>query len=442
MADDPGSTEDGTDGRERTTDLGAAATPHGSSVWKVLGEIDDPGAIGVLGHNTATTGTSVGVSGVTDSPDTGATGVRGRATGTSGRVYGVAGRTDSADPVAGQAGVYGEATAASGWGYGVHGVTNSDSINAAGVRAEATDAQGLFAESERYTGVSGVTGDGDEVGVFGINNADTTPGGTGYGVSGLTDSAGDESAGVYGTATAATGRTYGVHGTTPAPGFVSLSGGFFYASGVRGEATATSGVELNAGVYGTNDSTSGTGHGVYGNSNSKNPAAAGVYALGGVNTGEAAAVSARGRVDVRDVGAMAYRSSNQTIDSGVVDQLVEFDSVKRDDFGGFAATSTTGVYEVQVDGDYVVEWQIDWASGFSSADVDYELLVDGLADAPGFFVNHTEDGTPVRNFSKPLYGLSTGDTIGVEVFQDTGTGKDIEGYPDSHDTFLSVRKFG
>lgn len=44
-------------------------TSHSSSTWKVLGEIEASTGTGVLGHNTATSGTAVGIEGVTESPE-------------------------------------------------------------------------------------------------------------------------------------------------------------------------------------------------------------------------------------------------------------------------------------------------------------------------------------------------------------------------------------
>lgn len=63
---------------ELTDRYRSLSTPHTSSTWKVLGEIDAPTGTGVLGHNTATSGQSFGVKGVTDSADD-ATGVLGKA---------------------------------------------------------------------------------------------------------------------------------------------------------------------------------------------------------------------------------------------------------------------------------------------------------------------------------------------------------------------------
>jgi hypothetical protein len=52
---------------ESTAETETAALPHASSTYKVLGELAAHDGTGVLGHNTAASGTAVGVQGVTDS---------------------------------------------------------------------------------------------------------------------------------------------------------------------------------------------------------------------------------------------------------------------------------------------------------------------------------------------------------------------------------------
>lgn len=109
-------------------------TSHTSSVWKVLGELADAGATGVLGHNTATSGAGTGVEGVTDSSGAGSAGVEGKATAGSGTTYGVAGYNDSTQF---SAAVYGEVTASSNTNKtnGVYGYDPTE--NGAGVFGEA-----------------------------------------------------------------------------------------------------------------------------------------------------------------------------------------------------------------------------------------------------------------------------------------------------------------
>jgi len=70
--------------------------PDSLSTWKVLGRIDVGDGIGVLAHNTATSGRARGVLGVVDSESqSGAAGVRGNATSHTGQTYGVFGKTAS-----------------------------------------------------------------------------------------------------------------------------------------------------------------------------------------------------------------------------------------------------------------------------------------------------------------------------------------------------------
>lgn len=339
-----------------------------STDYKVLGEKDAPDGTGVLGHNTATSGPAHGVEGI----------------------------TESGDATAEQAGVYGEATRASGWSYGVHGVTNSENINAAGVRAEATGAaQGLFAESSGNTGAAGVTKDGAESGVFGINNADTNTGSTGHGVRGQTDSTGAASAGVYGKATGSSGQTYGVRGETP----------------------------------------------------SNDAGAAGVYGESSAGSGDAAAIHAEGHVDVTSVGLSAYRSASagpQTISSGGDLKTVIFDSVwsNRDDFGGLNAS--TGEYTVGAAGDYHVSSSVEWVARFSGGVIHKIFIsVDGIPvasryhEVPGA---SSESSYVHSHLCKTLYGLGKGDTITIDVYHEAGVDKDLS--YDSESTYVTIDKVG
>jgi hypothetical protein len=98
-----------------STDTIDQLTTTVSTAYKVLGKFSDTSGAGVLGHNTASTGTAYGVEGVTDSSEDRAAGVRGEATaaGTSGGTVGVHGvsNTDGDFTTATvPAGVLGEAT--------------------------------------------------------------------------------------------------------------------------------------------------------------------------------------------------------------------------------------------------------------------------------------------------------------------------------------------
>lgn len=84
-----GSPDDESATRNRTTET----MPHSSTTWKVLGEVEARDGTGVLGHNTATTGTAHGVTGVTDSGLSGAAGVKGQASASN--AFGVLSAGDS-----------------------------------------------------------------------------------------------------------------------------------------------------------------------------------------------------------------------------------------------------------------------------------------------------------------------------------------------------------
>lgn len=60
---------DGSNDASTTSSSETVNATQVSSTYKVLGKIDAPTGTGVLGHNTATSGTAHGVEGVTDSPD-------------------------------------------------------------------------------------------------------------------------------------------------------------------------------------------------------------------------------------------------------------------------------------------------------------------------------------------------------------------------------------
>ena len=197
-------TNDGRDEDSRTTTTDAEPASHTSSTWKVLGELDEAGATGLLGHNTAGTGTGIGVEGVTDSSDPSAVGVRANAPNggigleaissgsfaidalTTGYTA-ITASTDGADFNA----LAGFNNATTGWSWGVRGDTDSTNSNAHGVKGYANAA-----------------------------------GGAGNGVSGTTRGDGDGATGVHGEALASAGTTYGVYGTSAsAAGFGVFSDG-------------------------------------------------------------------------------------------------------------------------------------------------------------------------------------------------------------------------
>jgi hypothetical protein len=157
----------------------------------------------VSGTNTATSGTTPGVQGITNSSTSFASGVHGQATATSGEIAGVLGETASTIG----AGVAGFNTATSGENAGVFGET--DSALGAGVAGESAvvDGTGVIGQATATTGLgygvwgladsdlgNGVVGEGDW-GVFGVGGIGVvavspfTSGGT-IGVVGDVDSAG------------------------------------------------------------------------------------------------------------------------------------------------------------------------------------------------------------------------------------------------------------
>jgi len=114
----------------------ADATPElltsGGQPTKVVGNIGDTDAIGVLGNATGS-GATRGVLGTVDSSDTGAAGVEGTATASSGTTYGVKAVTSSTEADA--AALRAEDTGSFGITYGVEATTESISPDAAAVRA-------------------------------------------------------------------------------------------------------------------------------------------------------------------------------------------------------------------------------------------------------------------------------------------------------------------
>ena len=169
MSEDDSESGRGTSTDTETESTGAPlASP--SSDYKVRGKKQATDATGVLGWNTATSGPSYGVEGVTDSGDDGAAGVRGVCTATTGGIYGVL-------------------------GFG-------DTPSAQGVVGAASEAVPLLGFGGTPTGVWGYT--------------DKSP----------NDANVDAAYGVYGQAAAGSGRTYGVYGTTS-----SADGYAVYADG-------------------------------------------------------------------------------------------------------------------------------------------------------------------------------------------------------------------
>ncbi len=226
---------------------GSAATAahsdhdHFGQIWS------GSAAQGLRVDNASTTG--VGLFG--SAPTTGTVGI---ATATSGTTYGVYGRSDSPSG----AGVYGYATGF--YGRGVYGVAPRT-----GVYGQSTDTSGVGVHgSSSYIGVSGSAGatSGTTYGVYGMANSPTS-----IGVYGYIKIGGTVNYAVYGRVDGAPGT--GVYGRAPTTGTVGI-------------ATATTGTTI--GVYGKSDSSDGRGvvgyaprYGVYGSASNT-----GVYGVASI----------------------------------------------------------------------------------------------------------------------------------------------------------------
>jgi hypothetical protein len=222
---------------------GQASSTSGSSIG-VRGISASPGSTGVLGENSATTGPAVGVAG-TSASSTGA-GVIGQNLSSSGGGIGVQGSSTGPSGV----GVLGNAGSATGTDFGVQGTSLSSS--GTGVFGEASSTSGST------FGISGTSASPQGVGVFGT---DTSTTGFAVGVYG-TDSS-TSGIGVLGVAAATTGAAFGMKGTTDSSAGV----------GVYGVATPT-GAVTNYGVEGANAGSNGVG--VYGTATHTTGATAGV----------------------------------------------------------------------------------------------------------------------------------------------------------------------
>lgn len=174
----------------------------------VIGQSSHPDGTGIRGLHTATTGTTPGVLGQTDSTADNATAVHGVVT--------------PAAPGSASAGVLGTNNGTGGWGMGVWGVHAGNGIGVLGQAQTGTGVQG----SSHWTGVYGYAGASGGVGVNG-----NAPNGTGVRAHGSTF--GVAASSYAGTGVRATGIGNGVH----ASGQI----------GVLGDGASNSG----AGCYGT-----------------------------------------------------------------------------------------------------------------------------------------------------------------------------------------------
>ncbi|HYE61143.1 MAG TPA: hypothetical protein VD997_04035 [Phycisphaerales bacterium] len=197
---------------------------------------------GVYGAATATTGLATGGEFTTASSD--GYGVHATATGTGGFNYGVWAQAAGMQGT----GVYAHATHASGTNYGIVGRTSSSGLGTA-IKAQADAAtgftyglwavnasstgRGVYAEATATSGFSfGVYGEAVSPDGTGVYGRNTSTGaGSSYG--GRFEAAGTNGAGVLGMATATSGTIYGVRGVSNSAGFGVFASGASGASGVK-----------------------------------------------------------------------------------------------------------------------------------------------------------------------------------------------------------------
>lgn len=332
----------------------------------------------------------------------------------------IQGRTDGE----GWNAVAGFNSATSGWSWGVRGDTDSSDTNAFGVRG--------ISNNGASKGVGGLSS-GTTDGAAGVKGEATGGSGITFGVDGSTSSSNAEAA--------------GVRGQTPEANYGVVGEAYDNESNLSSLASSES-----AGVFGRSDKTDGWGVAAYSNNNDAVFARtddAASYALNGFNTGsDGYAVGAFGNSyvdgyqDVNDIGVSAWLGSNFTVPDSTATR-VPFDNTVRDDFTGGLDTST-GVYEVQQPGDYHVDFLIDWSSTFASGDlIRYDLKINGSTSRGiAADTNVTGSTDPARGFSKAIFNLNQGDTIGVSVYQNSGAGMDIYGSGSSEETYLTIHKIG
>lgn len=130
--------------------------------------------------------------------------------------------------------------------------------------------------------------------------------------------------------------------------------------------------------------------------------------------------------------------SDQSIPNDVLTQ-VRFDEVNLDDAGGHDAS--TGVYTIQRDGDYHVDVNIEWIALFDEDVIKHSLEVNGVP-TQGLFTTSKVTGVPSKAFSKTIFGLTRGDTIGVKVRHNAGTSVKIDGSTGLTQTFMTINKVG
>lgn len=408
------------------------------SVHKVIGELSETDASGVVGRNTLDSGVTYGVFGETQSSDASAVGVLANApnggTGmrtTSSGNYALDAQTtgytalNASTDGQGYNAVHGQNSATSGWSWGVRGDTDSADTEAYGVRGYATATTGS------PKGVGGTTA-GEEDGAAGVSGEALSTTGEVYGLHGETNSTHNTAAGVLGESPGS--------GANGVMGLANVSSPTDRAdeAGVYGETGSSPGY----GVFGLNASTSGNfAEGVYGRTSSPESAAvSGENTAGGIGVRSDGPLEVTGHTSVSKVGCSAYLSSNQTINSGSTTTVV-FDSTNADHFNGY--DTSTGRYTIQESGDYHVSFTIDWQTTFSAGvNIDYELQINEstTGGVQADTTTATASQRVCRSFSRTLFGLSQGDYLEVAVTQDSGSTADI--YGSGQETYLTLYKVG
>jgi hypothetical protein len=329
-----------------------------SSDYKVLGEKDAPGGAGVVGHNTASSGNSYGVEGVSQAD----------------------GSLSGASP----AGVKG-ATTGSGQTYGVLGIANSPTARAAGVKAEARagNANAMIAKGGSY----------------------------GHGLESTTED--DQSKAVWArhVGSNGTGNDHAVLAQT----YTEAAG----VAGVRGEAKGTAGNETY-GVYGTSSSSSG--YGLYTPDDAK-------------VDGD---LAVEGDLPQSTGGAEITLGSDQTISSNTYTKI-QYDSKVTDQRNEF--DTNTNEFTCAYDGNYHVEASAAWQYLPSGAYTIIEIEVNG-ADVGAEHNQAGASGFQSDAISKTLFGLSAGDSIHVEIYQDQSDQTLVSGTTSRRYTTLTIGQVG
>jgi len=379
----------------------------------IYGLTSTAGDISIIGKNTATSGNSTAIEGVTS--DASGYGVYGTNLGSGVAIYGNGGTT----------GVQG-----SGLGQGVYGsATNSTGV---GVQGSAISATGV-----NY----GVEGTSPSTSGYGVAGTATATSGTTYGVYGISMSG--SGYGVYATNTATSGVTYGVFANVASSSGYAIyaqstatsgNASGIYASaanplGVAVEGEATSATGINYGVYG--DTGSPTGFGVAGKGGSTTGNSVGVYGMTMSTTG----YGVYGVTANTGSGSGVYGVGKGTTGTGVWGQEISSTGVNYGVYGstgspagyGVYGTNTattsgaTGVYGTSASGSgYGVYGNNSGTLGVGIYGVGQFNGVNGAATvATGYGVygqNSASTGT-----SAGVYGISFGTTIGAGVYGVNGS---------------------